>query len=171
MINHGDRIPTQPGRRQIVPEDGSPSFFATVSFADNPTNEGALVNKAMLDEFLSASGVTTGTAAALVLAQTGFTLADGAPIRFKLHIDTNGGTLNVQNTGAKPLCAVSRSGVASFTGKAGMWIQVIYSQTLDAYCLPFEEKPNETSYPTFAGLTLLGTLNMSNQYIDGALFR
>ena len=171
MINHSDRTPTQPGRRQLVPEDGQAAFFATVSFADNPTNEGALVNKAMLDEFLAASGITTGTATALTLAQTGFALADGAPIRFKLHVDTTGCTLNVQNTGAKPLFAVSRAGLASFTAKAGMWLTAVYSQTLDAYCLPFEERLGAADTPTFAGLTLTGTLNATGQYIDGALFR
>lgn len=40
-----DRIPADPGRVLITPEDGSAAFYATMSRADNPTQEGDPLNK------------------------------------------------------------------------------------------------------------------------------
>lgn len=165
MIQHLDRAPTKPGRRLITPEAGSP-YYAVVAYADEPTVEGTLVNKAMLDEFLAASGITTGTASALLLAQTGFVLADGAPIRFRAHVTVNGAvTLNVAGTGAKPIRKVN--GESAIEIFKDVWCFVIYSNTLSAYVL----QSDMSKTPTFSGLTMTGALNMNNNYIDGALFR
>lgn len=43
-----DRIPVNPGRVLITPEDGSTAFYATMTRADNPTQEGDKLNKATL---------------------------------------------------------------------------------------------------------------------------
>lgn len=43
-----DRIPVNPGRVLITPEDGSAAFYATMVRADNPTQEGTPLNKASL---------------------------------------------------------------------------------------------------------------------------
>lgn len=43
-----DRIPVNPGRVLITPEDGSAAFYATMARADNPTQNGTLLNKANL---------------------------------------------------------------------------------------------------------------------------
>lgn len=42
-----DRVPANPGRVLITPESGSP-YYATVTRADNPTQEGTPLNKASL---------------------------------------------------------------------------------------------------------------------------
>lgn len=41
-----DRTPTKPNRVLIKPEDGSPSFYATMTRADEPTQVGDPLNKA-----------------------------------------------------------------------------------------------------------------------------
>lgn len=43
-----DRIPVNPGRVLINPEDGSAPFYATMTRADNPTQNGDPLNKATL---------------------------------------------------------------------------------------------------------------------------
>lgn len=43
-----DRIPTKPGRVLLTPEDGSSPFYATITRADEPTQEGTPLNKANL---------------------------------------------------------------------------------------------------------------------------
>ena len=43
-----DRVPVNPGRVLIAPEDGSPAYYATMTRADNPTQEGTPLNKASL---------------------------------------------------------------------------------------------------------------------------
>lgn len=40
-----DRVPVNPGRVRIVPENGSAAFYATMERADNPTQEGTPINK------------------------------------------------------------------------------------------------------------------------------
>ena len=134
MRNHNDRTPTRPGRRLITPEDGTAPFYATLGFADEPTDEGALVNKAMLDEFLSASGVTAGTATALLLSQPDFQLEDGASVRAKLHTNISGGvTLNVSSTGNRPIITAGGSAVIALL--AGAWVHLLYSDALMSYVL------------------------------------
>ena len=43
-----DRIPVNPGRVLIAPENGSAAYYATMTRADNPTQEGTPLNKANL---------------------------------------------------------------------------------------------------------------------------
>lgn len=43
-----DRVPENPGRVLITPEDGSSPFYATMTRADNPTQNGDPLNKATL---------------------------------------------------------------------------------------------------------------------------
>lgn len=43
-----DRVPTKPGRVLITPEDGSAAFYATMTRADEPTQEGNPLNKITL---------------------------------------------------------------------------------------------------------------------------
>lgn len=43
-----DRIPANPGRVLITPEDGGAAFYATVTRADNPSQKGTPLNKASL---------------------------------------------------------------------------------------------------------------------------
>ena len=56
-----DRIPKDPGRVLISPENGSASFYATVTRADNPEQEGTPLNKNSLlkDETAALFGVGT----------------------------------------------------------------------------------------------------------------
>ena len=43
-----DRLPNKPGRILITPEDGSAPFYATITRADEPLQEGDALNKANL---------------------------------------------------------------------------------------------------------------------------
>lgn len=43
-----DRIPSEPGRVFITPENGTAPYYATMTRADNPTQEGTPLNKASL---------------------------------------------------------------------------------------------------------------------------
>lgn len=100
---------------------------------------GMFQSKDAWDECLAASGVTTGTAAALVLAQPGFVLFDGAQVRFRLHImpiPNPNVTLNVNGTGAKPV--VTTKGKPLKGTAIGNWVTAIYSSTLGFFVLQGE---------------------------------
>lgn len=43
-----DRIPANPGRVLVTPENGGAAYYATLTRADNPTQEGTPLNKANL---------------------------------------------------------------------------------------------------------------------------
>ena len=43
-----NRVPANPGRVLITPEDGSAAFYATITRADNPTQIGDPLSKATL---------------------------------------------------------------------------------------------------------------------------
>lgn len=132
MIENIDRVPVIPNRKLITPEGGTP-FYATITYADEATEDGTPISKQKLDEMLSASGTTTGTASALVLSQDGFTLFDGAEIRFKLHIDIGGNcTINCNSQGAKSIVDINNEPI---TGKTGAWLTAIYSSSLDKFIL------------------------------------
>lgn len=135
MIVHVDRDAENPGRVLVQPEDGSPAFYATITRADNPTQVGTPMNKQLWDEFLAASGVTTGSATAYTLAQQGFQLVDGALIRFRLHVDSGATpTINVNGTGAKKLMASATKPMKAGI-KAGTWVTAVYSTTLGFFVL------------------------------------
>ena len=125
------------------------------------------INKAVLDEFLAAAGITTGTASALVLAQEGFVLADGAPIRIRPHVAiTNAAaTLNVAGTGAKSIINMAGSAILRIAQNA--WVTLVYSEPLSAWVLQSDMAQD----PTLTSLNMTGNITMNNNYIDGALYR
>ena len=43
-----DRVPVNPGRVLVTPENGGAAYYATLTRADNPTQEGTPLNKATL---------------------------------------------------------------------------------------------------------------------------
>ena len=134
MRDHRNRDPTRPGRVLITPESGT-AFYGTITRADEPTEAGCPIDKTTLDEFLAASGVTTGSASALVLSQPGFQLADGAVIRFRLHVDSGATpTINVNGTGVKKLMKTAEKPMKSGI-KAGTWLTAIYSSVFDFFVL------------------------------------
>jgi len=49
MINFKDRVPTQPNRRKITPESGSP-YYVTIEYADNPSESGTALNKVLFND-------------------------------------------------------------------------------------------------------------------------
>lgn len=135
MIEHKNRVPGagKANRKLITPEGGGAAFNAVVTFDDSPVDTGQPVTKAMLDEFLAASGATTGTGDAFLLAQAGFALADGATVRMKLHAAMNkGATVNVAGSGAKPIVDSLGKGVKA---AAGSWVTVVYSSTNSNFTL------------------------------------
>lgn len=129
-----DRIPVDPGRVKMTRSDGT-FEYVTLERADNPTQEGTPLNKALLDYAVAACGVTAGTATALTLddAFGGFTLVDGAKVNFRLHVASGANpTLNVNGTGAKALVDVFANPMPSGIA-ANMWIEARYSALLDVY--------------------------------------
>ena len=144
MIPHRDEIlrpavstdATAVPRYDIVRPDGTISEKnAALRLANPVAREGTPISKAALDEMLAASGVTAGTATAYTLAQEEYTLFDGAPVRFRLHVASgDGATLNINGTGAKPLRDMM--GAAMPGGiPAGTWITAYYSAAAGAYVL------------------------------------
>ena len=122
MREHIDRQPEYPGRVQLTPVQGQTNTY-DLTRADGATVAGTPLNKALLDEFLAASGTTSGTASALTLAQDGFQLFDGATVRIKLSTNTDGVlSLDVNGTGSYPLDV--RPGAL-----AGSWHTVMFTGT------------------------------------------
>ena len=56
-VNWVDRVPTNPNRMKITPENGSP-YYATVERADNPSVEGTPVNARNLNAMQEAAGLS-----------------------------------------------------------------------------------------------------------------
>lgn len=56
-----DRVPVNPGRVLITPENGSAAYYATMTRADNPTQEGTPLNKASLLKDATAALFGLGT--------------------------------------------------------------------------------------------------------------
>lgn len=135
-----DRIPTHPGRVKLTPVSGN---IYDMEMADDPIEAGTPLNKALLDHAVAAYGTTAGTATALTLAgDGGFSLADGAVIRFKLHTESGASpTINVNSTGAKALNTAN--GLSMPITPAGAWITATYSSTLDFFVLASSSKPQK----------------------------
>lgn len=143
MIPKFDRVP-EPGRegqrkltitRSSIPElpVGS-DFTAEVNYDDGATIEGTPVNRASQTEYLAASGITTGTSSIFNLAQEGFELFDGAPIRIKFHTNTVAPfTLNVNFTGAIPVSDAINNDKANYS--INTWAFLIYSATLNKWII------------------------------------
>jgi hypothetical protein len=59
-----DRLPQNPGRVLITPEDGGQPFYATIERADNPTevgtplNKGTLLSDDLIQGLLTSLGIT-----------------------------------------------------------------------------------------------------------------
>ena len=85
------------------------------------------------DKRIRAQGTSTGTSGALELSVPVFTLIDGIMARVKIHTDTaEGATLNVNNTGAKPIIRIDGEPI-DLVLKQGTWCIFIYSSTLDSW--------------------------------------
>lgn len=123
-------------RFNIYGEDGSVLYRnARLELANRVVTPGTPINKVALDEILAASGVTGGTSTAYTLAQDNFTLADGAPVRFRIHAASGSpATLNTNATGAKAIKTVTNGDMPAAI-PAGMWLDAVYSASADAYIL------------------------------------
>lgn len=148
-----DRIAMKPGRVQLVPVTGETNLY-DMTMADDPTELGTPLNKSLFDYAFAAIGTTAGTSTALTLAgDGGFTLTDGATIRFKLHTQSGASpTINVNSTGAKALR--SANGVAMQPTPAGAWVTATYSSTLDFFVLASSQR--NPSYTPMLMDALLG---------------
>lgn len=95
-------------RYRLVKEDGAVVAEHVELVLENPVlQQGMPYNKDFANEVLAASGVTEGTAEALLLPQPGYVLNAGDIARICPHVDVTGlqaiATLNVQGTGAYPI--------------------------------------------------------------------
>lgn len=144
MIKHQDEIllpavssdRTAVPRYDVVAPDGQTIYEnVALKLANDVAQPGTPINKPLLDEFLAASGITAGSATAYTLAQEGYSLFDGAPVRFRLHTASGGNaTLNINGTGAKPLRDVL--GETMNEGiPAGTWLTATYSAAAGAYII------------------------------------
>lgn len=144
MIKHQDEIllpavssdRTAVPRYDVVAPDGQTIHEnVALKLANDVAQPGTPINKPLLDEFLAASGITAGSATAYTLAQEGYSLFDGAPVRFRLHTASGeGATLNINGTGAKPLRDVL--GETMNEGiPAGTWLTATYSAAAGAYII------------------------------------
>ena len=85
------------------------------------------------DKRIRAQGISSGTSGALELSVPVFTLIDGIMARVKIHTDTaEGATLNINNTGAKPIVRIDGEPI-DLVLKQGTWCIFIYSSTLDSW--------------------------------------
>ncbi len=135
-----NRIPTYAGRVKLIPVDGEENTFDMVR-ADEPIDEGTPLNKRLLDFAVAANGVTAGTNTAYTLDDEfgGFVLSDGARINFKLHVSSGDSpTINVNNTGAKPLTVTPTIPMTPGTS-AGTWYTAIYNAESDCFILSGNE--------------------------------
>lgn len=117
------------------------SFMAPTSCLEESCNDlKVLQNKIVRKDgtvvsSCEATGTSSGTGAAIVLTVPEFSLVDGAKVRFKLPADTTDGvTLNVNNTGAKPL-KYSDGDPLKAGQKAGAWLSAVYSSSLASFIL------------------------------------
>lgn len=100
-----DRVPVNPGRVLITPENGAAAFYATMTRADNPTQEGDPLNKNTLLKDATAALFGLGTDAVpddvLALLKT---LVDNAQnsADSKAKIETGSYTGNGQYQTANP---------------------------------------------------------------------
>lgn len=119
-------------------ENGVFQQYRYLILDDDPTEVGTPLNAALFNYFNAAVGTTAGTSANYTLAgDGGFSLADGATVRFKLHTDTaSGATLDVNSTGALPM--ILSTGVALPAGiKAGTWLTATYSASANSFIVNF----------------------------------
>lgn len=132
MIEVKDRSVQYPNRYQLTTVAGQSNTYDLTPVPGTIAEEGTPVNKALLDQYLAASGTTAGTASALTLAQSGFSLTDGAYVRFKTHTAIQGKsvTLNINGTGAKSLVRFDGNSPAL---PSGAYATVVYSNSAGKY--------------------------------------
>lgn len=95
--------------------------------------DAALVPISNTTKQLRAEGISSGNASALELSVPFFVLFDGVMARVKIHTNTAiGATLNVNNTGAKPIIRIDGEPI-DLELKQGTWCIFIYSSTLDSW--------------------------------------
>lgn len=125
----------------------------SLELANVIAQSGTPVNAAALNEMLAASGVTGGTATAYTLAQEGYYLFDGAPVKFRLHTASGQNpTININGTGAKPLVN-AYGGTMPIATPEGTWITAMYSATADAYIIAAGKSPVITKKTLTSGAT------------------
>lgn len=170
MIEKKNRVPLGNQKNNIIRTNLSTALstsqlIATMNagvFADVSNNDatsgdnvgvaevGTKQTKAMWDEVLAASGATTGTGEAFLLAQTGFYLQDGAVIRLKLHTMPIGATtLNVASTGAHPIVTPNGRPIPAYP--AGTWVTVVFSADTGNFILQGEGGDGGTRYGNGVG--------------------
>lgn len=95
--------------------------------------DAALESVSNTTKSLRAEGVSTGNALSLELSVPVFSLVDGVMARVRIHTNTStGATLNVNNTGAKPIIRIDGEPI-DLELKQGTWCIFIYSATLDSW--------------------------------------
>lgn len=130
-------------RYTLVDENGNTVAQHVALQLENPiTQPGMPYNAAFANEVLAASGTTAGTPPNYTLAQPGFTLTDGATIRFKLHAALGGNGnmyLNVNGTGNRQVITPTWDAVymSAAQGKfdTGMVLTAIYSSGISGWVL------------------------------------
>lgn len=138
-----DRVPQYPGRIKLTPVQGQPGIY-DMERADSPSEIGTPLNKQLFDHALAAIGVTAGSATAYTLATDGFTLTDGATIRFRLHVASGANpTINVNATGDKRIMQTAEKSMKTGTA-AGTWCVATYSQPLGFFVLRGSGDPEKT---------------------------
>lgn len=109
-----DRLPTKPGRVLITPEDGSTPFYAVMTRADEPTEDGTPLSKASLlkDTTAAAVGLTSDAVPDEVLAAL-------AAQKVKKAGDTMTGDLTIRKSYAAVRMAPTADGPNSIVMDAG----------------------------------------------------
>lgn len=153
-----DRIVQHPNRYKLTPVAGTGDTFDLSPAPGAVTDEGTPLNKATLlsdetafaifgsaeehtvNEALrqlnGAMGEARGAPASLILDQPGFVLTDGALVRLKLHVFSDSHvTLNINDTGAKPIKTIWSDTEVVGGIEPGTWITLIYSEDKDSYIM------------------------------------
>lgn len=138
-------------RYDIVSPNGVVAENVVINLKNPIIQEGMPINKEVMSECLAASGTTEGTSTQYTLNQPGFTLVDGATVRFKLHVDSGATpTLNVNGTGEIPLMLNKykpmRAGIS-----AGVWLTAIYSSTLGFFVLQGSNTSSNSKFGSSVG--------------------
>lgn len=105
-----DRVPQNPGRVLITPENGGEAFYATMERADNPTQEGDRLNKAtfLKDETCDLMGLPHTATPNDAFAR--LTLPDG---KYAVKV-------SVFSPGGIPMAGVTIDGITTMAGSAAV---------------------------------------------------
>lgn len=86
-----DRVPEKPGRVLVTPEDGSTAYYATLTRADKPTQEGDPLNKStfLQDDTAALFGKDSTAVPNDIFAEIGRLLAEKAvTVTYTTTVDT-----------------------------------------------------------------------------------